>query len=654
MFEISLGVNFRNGNKGVDFYANNGFDNNDKLLNFNVGGDNYTLNGYALNPAIWGYIPTSVFNFKLVQYDDYINVIVTRGPSLTSFNIPPAPNGSKLTGFKLYCGATDSADPANRLYANYIKIFNSLVTPTPTPTSTPTSTQTQTPTPTVTPTQTPNQLRTFNNQSIFSFSNERITPFPLPLVTITTNFATITAQYNNFNLQIDNNVSNFTLYIEPGVQAQFENYFDNNSVLNSYISAYSLSNVAIVGNPIYFTGSAILSTINDEFYTINYYNTGSALVNVKYYDIYPTPSPTKPATPTPTPTPTYTPTPTLTPTYTPTPTITPTYTPTPTITPSRSLGSTPIPTVTLTSTSTPTPTPTPPITPTNTVTNTNAVTPTNTITPTNTPSSPPNMNICVGGDAVTANGEYTFAGYLNGKVRYVRVLQGNPGAPVFECVWLSNYNIWSIRTGFSSYYYSESIVAYPWLAVWELPFDPEGTVFVLQGNCLTPTPTPTNTVTPTDTPVVTVTPTDTPAITPTNTVTPTSTPAVTPTNTVTRTSTPSVTPTKSPTPTPGAWGIDEAQNYNASPTPTPTNTTTQTNTPSITPTNTTTPSITPTNTTTPINTPSITPTNTTTPTQTPTPGTWNTDEAKNYQTPTPTPTPTPSFVNNNIGWYVLQ
>jgi len=64
----------------------------------------------------------------------------------------------------------------------------------------------------------------------------------------------------------------------------------------------------------------------------------------------------------------------------------------------------------------------------------------------------------------------------------------------------------------------------------------------IDGNCPSPTqtPTPTNTVTPTITPTITVTPT----ITPTITVTP----SITPTITVTPTITPSITPTSSPLP----------------------------------------------------------------------------------------------------------
>lgn len=77
--------------------------------------------------------------------------------------------------------------------------------------------------------------------------------------------------------------------------------------------------------------------------------------------------------------------------------------------------------------------------------------------------------------------------------------------------------------------------------------------------CVTPTPTPTNTVTPTITPTNTATPTITPTNTRTPTVTPTNT--TTPTVTPTNTRTPTVTPTVTPTPTQGPG---------TSPTPTPT------------------------------------------------------------------------------------
>lgn len=77
----------------------------------------------------------------------------------------------------------------------------------------------------------------------------------------------------------------------------------------------------------------------------------------------------------------------------------------------------------------------------------------------------------------------------------------------------------------------------------------------IQLECVTPTPTPTNTPTPTITPTNTVTPsvtptnTPTPSITPTNTPTPTITPTVTPTTGLT----PTPTPTPTVTPSPGGF-----------------------------------------------------------------------------------------------------
>jgi hypothetical protein len=171
----------------------------------------------------------------------------------------------------------------------------------------------------------------------------------------------------------------------------------------------------------------------------------------------------------------------------------------------------------------------------------------------------------------------------------------------------------------------------------------------------TQTQTPTNTQTPTLTETPTVTPTSTPTLTPsntpTNTATPTPsvsvdttrtpTPTQTPTNTITPSNTPTQTPTPSITPTQfiSITGYDDSFNY-VSPTPTPSATPTTTPSQTETPTNTPTPTKTPTNTPTSFETPTPTPTSTATPTETP--------------TNTPTPTPTPSFVNNNIGWYVLQ
>jgi hypothetical protein len=132
----------------------------------------------------------------------------------------------------------------------------------------------------------------------------------------------------------------------------------------------------------------------EEYYTGN---TENFVDNVIYYQVSPSPTPTKTSSPTPTQTPTNTPTPsvssTQTPTPTPTNTQTPTQTSTPTFTPTSSPTETPpftpSQTATATLTASPTYTPTSTQTPTHTQTPTITTTPTETPLPTQTPTGTP-------------------------------------------------------------------------------------------------------------------------------------------------------------------------------------------------------------------------------------------------------------------------
>lgn len=183
-------------------------------------------------------------------------------------------------------------------------------------------------------------------------------------------------------------------------------------------------------------------------------------------------------------------------------------------------------------------------------------------------------------------------------------------------------------------------------------------------NCISPTPTPSNTATPTVTPSITPTNTQTPTNTPTQTQTPTVTPTVsltptlsptqtktgtpTPTTTVspTTTATPTLTQTSTNTPTPT---VTSTPTNTVSPTSTLTSTPTQTGTNTPTPTNTSTPTSTPVQTNTPTATPTVTPTVTITPTPTVTPTPTTTPTITVTPTITNTPSPTPTITTNNIG-----
>lgn len=264
--------------------------------------------------------------------------------------------------------------------------------------------------------------------------------------------------------------------------------------------------------------------------------------------------------------------------------ITPTPTPTQTATPT--------PTQTTTPTSTVTPTLTP--TPTTTNTPTSSVTPTNTPTPTLTPAvvcNPRGQSLhltptAACGDVLTISCLYTYLSVSSlypvlGAILYQTNVSGvlynplNGGSNWVLILW--NGVLYAVQVG------------------------PNGEILDYQ-NCLTPTPTPTNTSTPTQTTTPTETPTNTPTVSVTSspgasqTPTPTETPTQTPTNTSTQT--PTNTPTETPTNTPSE---------------TPTNTPSET--PTQTPTNTPTITLTPTTTQTPTNTPTNTPTPTPEPLQ---------------------------------------
>jgi hypothetical protein len=213
-----------------------------------------------------------------------------------------------------------------------------------TPCYTPTPTSTNTPTPTPTPTN-------------------------LPLITVTSDNQNVFAAFEDFNLSITSSVTSFNLVFDAFKSLSVLNYFDPSSFFNCYLSAYNFNNAVFVDNPLYITNTTIISTNTAPHYTFTYYNTGSVLVNIKAYTIYPSPTPTK--------------TPTNTPTPTPTPTQTFTTTPTPTQSSAQNLPNVASLKLFPSPTPTQTPTKTPPLSP--TPTNTPTITPTLTITPTVTP-----------------------------------------------------------------------------------------------------------------------------------------------------------------------------------------------------------------------------------------------------------------------------
>ena len=116
-FLIELGVDFRNGFKGIDLFSGT-FQN---VWNFNVWGDTYCPGGAALPEPVAPYVANSVFSIRANQLtSSTFEVLVSRGGSnlYTSTAIDGAVNG-----FKLYIGETTGGGDANNLLANNLQII---------------------------------------------------------------------------------------------------------------------------------------------------------------------------------------------------------------------------------------------------------------------------------------------------------------------------------------------------------------------------------------------------------------------------------------------------------------------------------------------------------------------------------------------------
>jgi hypothetical protein len=122
-FLIELGVDFRNGFKGIDLFSGA----SQTVWNFNVGGDTYSPGGAPLSISVAPYAANSVFSIRANQLtSSTFEVLVSRGGSnlYTSAAIDGAVNG-----FKLYIGETTGGGDANNLLANNLQIIPEPSTP---------------------------------------------------------------------------------------------------------------------------------------------------------------------------------------------------------------------------------------------------------------------------------------------------------------------------------------------------------------------------------------------------------------------------------------------------------------------------------------------------------------------------------------------
>jgi hypothetical protein len=118
IFTIKLGVNYRNGNKGLDVLGGGSV-----IFNVNVGGDDYTYHptNAASTSLGWDYANNSVIECTFEQKTgNVLAVELKRGASEFSqeFSLP-----APADEFQLYCGSTDPGSAENNFYANNMGII---------------------------------------------------------------------------------------------------------------------------------------------------------------------------------------------------------------------------------------------------------------------------------------------------------------------------------------------------------------------------------------------------------------------------------------------------------------------------------------------------------------------------------------------------
>lgn len=117
-FLIDLAIAFRNGNKGISLFINNGFNFGDQVWNFNVTGDQYRVQNADLG---WSYNQQSIFAVQATQVSPtQLMVSLTRGVDNFTANYTVT---SALTGFRLYVGDTEAGDDLNNLFANNMSVI---------------------------------------------------------------------------------------------------------------------------------------------------------------------------------------------------------------------------------------------------------------------------------------------------------------------------------------------------------------------------------------------------------------------------------------------------------------------------------------------------------------------------------------------------
>lgn len=117
-FLIDVAVAFRNGAKGISLFVGGDFSGPNQVWNFNVGGDQYQVNGADLG---WAYNQQSIFEITATQISaTSLQVSMVRGSDTFTDTYTVA---SPLTGFRLYVGDTEAGNDLNNLYSNNLAVI---------------------------------------------------------------------------------------------------------------------------------------------------------------------------------------------------------------------------------------------------------------------------------------------------------------------------------------------------------------------------------------------------------------------------------------------------------------------------------------------------------------------------------------------------
>ena len=115
-FEIDLAIEWTNGNKGIDIYANGVVG---SVFTFNVvPNDKYQVNGDNLG---WLYSQHSIFHLKVLQFGNHLKITLTRGGDSYSTVIA----NKEFSGFKVFVGDTQNGNPLNNIHFNNLVITSS-------------------------------------------------------------------------------------------------------------------------------------------------------------------------------------------------------------------------------------------------------------------------------------------------------------------------------------------------------------------------------------------------------------------------------------------------------------------------------------------------------------------------------------------------